>query len=87
MHPARRGHGESIESLAEVLDHVVAFELAVDQDVETDVLLEPHGLLGLGLEERVIRCGVALAAPVLGAGLAHVGGLRKRPDRRGRKRG
>src|SRR5690606_40149383 len=42
LHPAVCGEREAVEPLAEVLDHVVVLELAMDQDIDADLLLDPR---------------------------------------------
>ncbi len=79
------GKGKPGQLLAEILHHVVAFELAVDQDVETDLFLPVDGAGRFGLQEGVILRRRQLPLGVGRTRLAHLGGLRKRSDRRGRK--
>ena len=69
LHPAVLGEGEALELLAEILDHVVALELAVHQHVEADLLLDADGILGLLLEERLVGGSLELALAVRGARL------------------
>src|SRR5207302_11002193 len=71
---------ESLEALGEVRDHVAAVHLAVDQDVETELLLQADPLRGrLALEVGELA-RAELPAGVLVAGLREVVGLAERPD-------
>ena len=80
LDPAIFSEGESLELLAEVLDHVVPLKLAVDQHIETDVLLKAHAGECLGFKKPlVIRMGEFSLLP-FGAGRAHAVGLRERTD-------
>ena len=45
---------EAFEVLGEVLDHVVALGLAVDQDVEAELFLQLHDALDLVLHELLV---------------------------------
>src|SRR3546814_16215091 len=47
LHPAVRREREAGKLLAEILDHVVALELAVDEHVEPDPLLPADRAFGL----------------------------------------
>ena len=87
LHPAVARGREAVEQLGEVLDHVVTLGLAVDEHIETQLLLERDDrgdlLAHAGL---VVRVG-QLAACVGGASLANLGGLRERADGRRGQRG
>ncbi len=72
--------------LAEILDHVVALELAVHQHVEADLLLPADGARGLLLQECLVVGVAERAFGMGGARLADLGGLRERADRGGRER-
>ncbi len=87
LHPAVRREGEAGELLAEVLDHVVALGLAVDEHVEADLLLEGDHLVDLAADELVVGGLVELAFAQLAAGGADRVGLRVGADRRGRQLG
>ena len=87
LDPSGAGEGEAREAFAEVLDHVVALELAVHQNVEAEAFLPADRPLGLGPQEGVVTRLVEGALAVLGAGLADRFGLGERADRRGRQRG
>ncbi|MNM75769.1 hypothetical protein D3C81_875650 [compost metagenome] len=80
LHPAIAGEGEAIELLAEVLDHVVAFEFAVHQHVQADLLLHAHAVLGLRGEERIVVVGSEFAGLVSRTCFAHFLRLRERAD-------
>ena len=86
LHPAVARGREAVEQLGEVLHHVVTLGLAVDEHVESQLLLEgdDRGDL-LAHASLVVRVG-QFAAGVGGAGLADLGGLRERADRRGGQR-
>jgi hypothetical protein len=73
--------------LREVLHHVVALRLAVDQHVEPHLLLEADHALDLGAHAPVVGGLVDLSLPQLGSGPAELGGLGIGPDRRGREQG
>jgi len=79
--------GEPGQVLGEVLHHVVAFRLAVDQHVQADVLLQRNHAVDLGPHDRLVGTGVDAPGPVIGAGPADLAGLRERPDRGGGQHG
>ena len=85
LHPAVRREGEAGELLAEVLDHVVALGLAVDEHVEADLLLEGDHLVDLAADERAVGGVVELALAQLAARGADLLGLRVGADRRRRQ--
>ena len=87
LYPAVARGREAVEQLGEVLNHVVTLGLAVDEDVQAQLLLESddRGDL-LAHASLVVRVG-QFAAGVGGAGLTDLGGLRERSDgRRGQRR-
>src|SRR3546814_15473936 len=55
LHPAVRREREAGKLLAEILDHVVALELAVDEHVEPDPLLPADRAFGLLAPEGIVR--------------------------------
>ncbi len=73
------------ELLGEVLDHVVAFGLAVYQDVDAGLLLEGQDLPDLGPDAVLVAGGVDVPGSQVGAGRTQFGGLRERSDRGRRK--
>src|SRR6267378_731854 len=86
LHPAMLGEGESGELLAEVLDHVVALELAVHEHVEPDLFLQRDRFPDLRLDEAIVVRGAELIVVQLPPRRAHFRRLRERSNRRGRKR-
>ncbi len=80
LHPGVLGEQEAVEVLAEVLDHVVALELAVNQHIEADLLLVPDAGVDLGLHELVVFGLGDLALTQLGAFGANLLGLREGAD-------
>lgn len=54
LDPTVLGEDEAVKALAEVLHHVVALRLAVDEDIEADPLLELDDALDLLLDELVV---------------------------------
>src|SRR5690606_30543015 len=84
LHPAVAGEGEAVELFAEVLDHVVALELAVHQHVQADALLLAYAAFGLGGDEGLVPFRRQPAGAEVGAGLADLRGLRERADGGGR---
>src|SRR6266446_1195074 len=75
LHPAMLGEGESGELLAEILDHVVALELAVHEHVQSDLFLKRDGLRDLFLNELIVLIGRQLAVVQLTASRPHFGRL------------
>lgn len=71
--------------LGEVLHHVVAFGLAVHQDVDPGLLLEGQDVPDLVLDALLVPGGVDPAGPHVGPGGAQFVGLRERADGRGRQ--
>jgi len=65
MHPAMLGEVIARELLAEILHHVVALELAMNEHVDADLLLPAHGGLGLFPQEGVVVGIVQCAASVM----------------------
>ena len=53
------GEGKAGELLAEILHHVVALELAMDQHVEPDLFLPAHGPRGFCFCRKVVVGDVA----------------------------
>ena len=87
LDPSVLGGGESVEELGEVLDHVVALGLAVDQHIQADLLLEAHHPLDLGAHGVLVGLRAQLTAAMSGAGPADLGGLREGADGRRRQEG
>lgn len=65
------------------MDHVVAFEFAVDQDVKVDFLLPADGLCGLFFKEALVVRIAQRTLGMRGTGPAQPGRFRKRSDRFG----
>ena len=85
LHPPVLREREAGELLAEILDHVIALELAVDEHVDIQLFLDTDGFLRLLAQELVI-CRIAQVAALVGcACLAHGLRLRERSDRRRRE--
>src|SRR6266542_2763473 len=84
LHPAVLGERNTVELLAEILDHIVALELAVHQHVQADLFLERDGLGDLRLDEALVILGAQLMVVQLAPRRPHLVGLRERTDRRGR---
>ena len=61
LHPGVLGEDVALHLLGEVLDHVVALGLAVDEDVEADLLLEADHALDLGAHAALVLGLVDLA--------------------------
>ena len=83
LDPGHLGEDESGEALTEVLDHVVALGLSVDEHVEADLLLDVDDALDLLLDERVVLGGGDGALDEVGAREADLLGLGERSDRGG----
>jgi hypothetical protein len=75
LHPAILGEDKATEKLAEVLDHVVTLGLAVDEEVEADLLLETNNALDLLLQEVLVLGLAKLALGELGTCLTDLLGL------------
>src|SRR5665811_375082 len=87
LHPAVLGDGEAVQVLGKVLHHIVAFGLAVHEDVQADLLLQVDNTFDLGLHEADVL-GLAQDVPgQLCAGATDVAGLWERADRRGGQKG
>ena len=71
--------------LGEVLDHVVALGFAVDDDIESEALLEVDGTVDLRPHCRFVGLGVDPPRTMVGSGPSHLGGLGERTDRRRRQ--
>src|SRR5450759_4528837 len=83
LHPAVLGDGEAVQVLGKVLHHIVAFGLAVHEDVQADLLLQVDNTFDLGPHEADV---LRLAQDVPGqlcAGATDVAGLWERADGRG----
>ncbi len=85
LDPAVAGEDEPVEHLAEVLDHVVAFRLAVDQHVEPDLFLDLDGLLDLPAHLGLVLLAGDRPLFERRAGLADLRRLRERSDGRRRQ--
>ena len=80
--PSVGGEDISVETLAEVLDHVVTFGLTMNVDIQTKLVLDLDGVLDLLLNEAVVLLLVDLAlgklvtldADLLGLGEGSNGG-------------
>ncbi len=84
LHPGVLGEDVALHLLGEVLDHVVALGLAVDEHVEPDVLLEADHALDLARASGARRSAWSISpSRRLGARLADLGRLRVGADRGG----
>lgn len=80
-------HREAVEMLGEVLHHIVALGLAVDEDVQTQVLLQSDDACDLLAQEPVVLPRGELSSRVRRASTSDVCGLREGADgRRGQDR-
>src|SRR5262249_8510719 len=79
------GEDVALHLLGEVLDHVVALRLAVDEHVEADVLLEADHPLDLALHRLLVGLPVDLPALLLRPRLPDLRGLGEGADRRRRE--
>ncbi len=86
LHPAVPGEGEAAQLLAEILDHVVALELAVHQHVEPQFLLPAHRVADPALDRTLVFGRGHVAAPEGRPRAAHLRRLREGADGRGRER-
>lgn len=75
------------ELLGEVLDHVVAFGLAVYEDLRPGLLLEGDHLADLGPDALLVRRVADPAGPQIGPCGAEFRRLRERADGGGRQQG
>ena len=80
LDPAVLGGDEAVEQLGEVLDHVVALSLAVNQDVQAEAFLKGDDAGDLGAHGGVVGGVVDLALAPGGAGLTDLSGLREGAD-------
>ena len=85
LDPAVVGDHEAVEQLREVLHHVVALRLAVDQHVDAQALLQLDDRGDLVLLRLDVGGVVDDAGLVVGARLAHLVGLREGADGGGRQ--
>src|SRR5690606_176366 len=62
LHPTVAGKRETIQLLAEVLHHIVAFRLTMHQHIDTELFLKCDDLTNLILEEGfvLLLCDLAL---------------------------
>ena len=77
LHPAVRGGDVALQLLAEVLNHVVAFRLAVNEHVQTGLLLETDGALDLLADEVLVLLGGEFAAVAARTRLSNLRRLRE----------
>src|SRR5699024_11285442 len=73
--PTRRS--SDLEVLGEVLDHVIAFGFAVDDDIEPQVLLQLDHTIDLRAHRLRIGGVVEATGPVIGPRAADLGRLRE----------
>ena len=85
LDPSVLGEQEAVEVLAEIFDHVVTLEFAVDQHVEADLLLLLDDGVNLGLDELVVGFLGDLALAQLGTLGANLLGLGEGADSGGRQ--
>ena len=80
LDPGVLGEQEAVEILAEVLDHVVTLEFAMDQHIEADLLLFADDGVDLRCDELVIGLLGYFALAQLGALGANLLGLGEGAD-------
>ncbi|GFZ50689.1 LOW QUALITY PROTEIN: hypothetical protein JCM24511_08447 [Saitozyma sp. JCM 24511] len=80
LNPTELGEDEAVELLAKVLDHVVTLGLAVDEEVEADLLLELARVPDLGLHGLLVLLLGDLTLAELGAGETDLLGLGEGSD-------
>ncbi len=85
LDPSVLGEQEAVEVLAEIFDHVVTLELAVDQHVEADLLLLLDDGVDLGFDELVVGFLGDPALAQLGTLGANLLGLGEGADGGGRQ--
>ena len=85
LHPSVLGSCEAVEVLGEVLDHIVAFGFPVDEDVETQLLLQTDDPVDLGPHRLLIGGVIETSGTVIGPRPTHLGRLRERTDGRRRQ--
>jgi hypothetical protein len=74
--------GKAGELLAEILHHIVAFKLALNEHIEANFLLPSHGARRLFTQEPLVSSSVDEFLPVIGTCFAHFGCLREGADGR-----
>ena len=84
MHPAQAREGESVQLLAEVFDHVLAFRFAMHEYVKAQRFLARHGVGDFGAHLLFI-VGAGQFAPLM-AGAGGADGRRLREGADGRRR-
>ena len=80
LHPAVLCEHESVQLLAEILNHIVALKLAVNQHVEPCFFLPADRAGRLVLQQLVVFLRRQFALAETRAPRAHFGGLRERAD-------
>jgi hypothetical protein len=75
LYPGILREDKALELLSEVLNHVVALGLSVDQEVKTDLLLEANDGLNLLLDELLILFLSDLTLAKFGTSLTNLLGL------------
>jgi hypothetical protein len=80
LHPGVLSEHEAVQLFTEVLNHVVTFRLAVDEEVKADFLLELDDHLNLLLDELIVFSLGDLALAELGTGRTDFFGLGERTD-------
>ena len=86
LHPRVLGGVVALQLLGEVLHHVVALRLTVDEDVQVQLLLALDDVRDLVAHRLGVLLLSDLALAQLRARLADLGGLREGADRGGRQR-
>lgn len=82
LNPSVLGEDKAVELFTEVLNHVVALWLAVDKEVQANLLLESNNLLDLLLNEILILLGSELALSELETSGANLLRLLNRKQRK-----
>ena len=70
MNPARLSEYESMQLLAEVLDHVIPLRFTVNEEIESNALLEAYDSLDFLLDEFLILRLGDFPFPKLGTSIA-----------------
>src|SRR6266702_44533 len=80
LHPSVLREDETVQLFAKVLDHIIAFRLAVNKKIKADSFLEADDALDLLFEEILIFGLRNFTFGKLGAGIANFFGLGERAD-------
>ncbi len=75
LHPSILGEDKARELLSKVLNHVVTFRLAVDEEVKSNLLLEVYNTLNLLLDEFLVLVLAEFTFAKFGTSLTNLLGL------------